>query len=223
MRTKRFVSIATFMMMAFSPTAMVAEGINGDDYSTIESIPVSDLRYEWSQDESKEIRVLIEDDELVMKSKDDEGTAMSIVELPVDVQNDEYVFGLSFTEPKPEEEKSFGMIMDFENNRNYKAIRIYKKKFEYVSVEDGKSLVVKTGLLKFNKKSKDKSNTLLIHHIGGNVTIVVNGLEMTTLKRLKLNNPVFGAFVSGKNEAVVPSFQFKVVERVDAEQSTTPN
>ncbi len=225
MRTDLFTSIAIFIMMAFAPTAMVAEGFNGEDYSSLKSIPVSDTQYEWSQDDSKKIKVLIDkDDNLVMKSKEDGGIAMSTVELSVDVQKDEYVFGVSFTEPKPEEEgKSFGMILDYENNRNYKAIYIYKKKFEYMSVEDGESSVVKTGLLKFNKKSKDKSNTLLIHHVDEKIIMVLNGLEMTTMKRVKLNNPVFGAFVSGKNEAVISSFIFNVAERKDSEQSTTPN
>ncbi len=208
-------------VMAFAPTTVLADGFEGKDYSELGKISVTDTRYEWGQDEKKEWSALIDDDVLVLKSKKEDKVVWSTVELPVNVQDDEYVYGVIFNEPKPEEDKSFGLILNFSNEENYKAIYIYKKGYEYVSVENGKPLKVKSGLLKFNKKSK--ATTVLVHYAGQKLSLIVNGMEMTTINRIEYEYPVFGAFISGKNEAEIPSFIFKVAEGGDIEQSSTPN
>lgn len=180
--------------------------------------PMTEPRFEWSQGDTKEMKVVLEEKGLVIENKSDKTSALSIVELPLDAENDSFVYGIMFDKVKPDDEKRVGLILDFADNRNYKAIMIGRKMYSYVVSRDGVTSVVKTGLIKSGKGV----STLYISRTGDKIDIFLNGLESGQIKKVKMENNVFGILVEGKQKVAVPAFIFAMPDRngEDTEVST---
>lgn len=179
---------------------------------------VSDSRYEWTQGEGKEYKVLLKDKGMEIESKSNEISAFSTVEIPFDVENESFTFGVNFLGAKPDDEKRIGLMFDFADNRNYRAITIGKKMFSYIVCREGQISIVKTGLIKPNKIFAN----LRIERKGDKMKFFLNDIEVTTMNKVKLENAVFGAMVVGKHKANLVSYIFNMDdEREDTEQSTS--
>lgn len=184
------------------------------------SVDISDPLYEWSEMDSKLAKVQLTSGGLLLESKKDEITAFSIAELPISLEeNSEFVFGATFTGVKPNENKSVGLIFDYEDARNYKGIAVFKKQFNYFVVKDGIATPIKTGLVKM----KGNVLTLLMVRKNGKIEFLLDGLEICTAKRVSITSPIFGMFVQGKMKAIVPEFFMGNILPEETEQSTTDN
>lgn len=196
-----------------------------DEYSASnpyigKTIDISDPQYEWSETDSKLAKVQLTSGGLLLESKADNGVAFSIAELPINLEeNSEFVFGATFTGVKLNEKKMVGLIFDYEDARNYKGIAVSKKQFEYFVVKEGIATPVKTGLV----KTKDGRLVLNMVRKNGKIEILLDGLEICTLKRVSITSPMFGMFVQGKMKATVPDFVMDNIVADDTEQSTTGN
>lgn len=191
--------------------------IEGQEESNI-VFNVSDPEYDWSQSHDKKISVEINNEGLVLSSKEDDGMAFTIAELPIDIEeNNEFMFGVTLIGPKIDDKKNLGLIFDYENARNYKGIAIYKKQFDYFVVKDGTLSSVKTGLVKI----KGNTYTITMERKNGKVEFKLNDLELCVLKKVSITNAMFGAYIKGKMKAIMPIFYMYNAEREDSEQSTT--
>lgn len=207
-------NFATNMAMKFTATTPELEGQEAESFT----YETSDPEYDWSQFDTKKISVEIKHEGIVMTSKEDDGVAFTIAELPIDVDhNSEFLFGVTLLGPKLDEKKSIGLIFDYEDARNYKGIAIFKKQFEYFVVKDGTRSSVKTGLVKM----KGGAYTITMQRQDGKVEFKLNDLELCVLKKVSITNAMFGAFIQGKMKAVMPVFYMYNAEREDTEQSTT--
>lgn len=179
---------------------------------------VSDPEYDWSQTDSKKMKVELKNEVLMLASKENDGVAYTIAELPIDIEEgSEFMFGVTLLAPKLDDKKSLGIIFDYEDARNYKALAIYKKQFDYFVVKDGTVSSVKTGLVKM----KGNTYTIVMTRENGKVEFKLNDLEICTLKKVSITNAMFGAFIHGKMKATMPCFYMHNADREETEQSTT--
>lgn len=177
-----------------------------------------DPEYDWSQSYSKKIKVESKNIGFLMESKEENGTAFTIAELPIDIENNcDFLFGVTLSGPKLDGNKSLGIFFDYEDTRNYKGLAIYKKQFDYFVVKDGSVSSVKTGLVKM----KGNTYTISMYRKNGKVEFMLNDLEICTLKKVPITSSMFGAFIHGKMKATMPFFYMFNPEHMDTEQSTT--
>lgn len=182
------------------------------------TIAVTDPEYEWSQTDTKKAKVEFKAQSLALESKDDKGMAYSVVELPINVENDaEFAFGLNLNGPKLEDSKNFGMLFDYQDMRNYKCLQIGKKQFAYIVVKDGIESIVKTGPV----KHKGSSFSLVAKRDNGGLEFFLNGLQVCRLRKITLSSSYCGVSIGGKCKAELRSFIMYVPAQDDTEQSTT--
>lgn len=181
---------------------------------------IEDPEFEWTQFKDKTSFALLDKKGLVVASKTDNGIVCSTTEVSLNLEDDSFCFGMILN-GKVSKDKGIGLLFDYSNNRNYKCIMFTKDNFTYYSVEGGERSIVKQGLVKTGK-----GNILIpcIIRNYGQTYIFLNGQEVTKLKNLKLNEPVFGVAVEGKNMVSCSNFIFEILPSdTDEEMSTTGN
>ena len=178
----------------------------------------NDPEYEWTQIDTKQIKVSFTSQSLQFESKDDTGVAYSVAELPISVEDTpEFIFGFNLKGFRPSDNRVFGMIFDYQDIRNYKAIAISKKTYQYYVVKDGVTATVKSGPVKF----KGDSFKLIMRRENGGIEFQLNGIEVCKLRKISLTSSFFGVFISGKGTAEMPDFIMYVPEQEDTEVSTS--
>lgn len=213
---------------------------NLEEYGQVEFSP-TDPEYEWSQIDSKQIKVRLKSQKLMIESNKIDGFAYSVTELPINVEDTpEFIFGFTLNGFKPsnnsKNEKlasklrskedysdiclmmgSFGMLFDYQDIRNYKAIAIFQNTFQYYVVKDGIPSMVKSAPV------KHKGNTfkLIMLRENGGIRFQLNGIEICKLRNITLTSSYFGVFINGKGKAEMPSFMMCIPEQEDTEQSTS--
>lgn len=215
----RIINIALCFYVAISATAMnssdSAERIDGSD-SSVKELSFNDTEYEWNQYESKESVAVLKPEGLLLENKTDENVAYSVSEFPVDIENPAFTFEVKLQDFKADE-KSVGLIFDYENNRNYKGFVVNKKSFVYFSVQKGEMSIIKQTLVKPGKKINSISMKIRF----GKMEAYVNGLEVTKIKNIKIDNQMLGVIFQGKGRALFKSFVFDMPDSSDESESAT--
>lgn len=229
------------MLIASTLVSYASLPDNLEEYGQVEFSP-TDPEYEWSQIDSKQIKVGFKSQTLMIESKKFDGFAYSVTELPINVEDTpEFIFGFTLNGFRPSDysknEKiaskflkkagnlnnnvimmgSFGMLFDYQDIRNYKAIAIFKKTFQYYVVKDGIFSMVKSGPV----KHKGDSFKLIMMRENGGIEFQLNGIEVCKLRKITLTSSYFGVYINGKGKAEMPSFMMYIPEQEDTEQSTS--
>lgn len=188
---------------------------SGDGSQELKITPVDDPAYEWSQFDDKKGKAIMKQGMLLIESKDDKGSVASVVELDQDpAANFAFLVVLS---AKPEENAEVGVVFDYKDNRNFKAILFSKKNFVYETVNGGEVSIVKQGFVKPGKEI----SVIQMDRNGDKVDVYLNGMDVTTLKRVDIETTNFGVVVTGKYKASVRGFYYKSLDNGDdIEQST---
>lgn len=187
----------------FTSSLGVSESDEVKSSASENSYDPSDPIYDWSQVDTKKVKVELKRDGLVLESKNDESFAMTIAELPINIDEQaDFMYGVTLNGPKLDDKSSLGIIFDYENARNYKGMAIFKKQFEYFIVKDGVLSSVKTGLVKM----KGNTYTIMMTRKNGKTEFTLNDLELCTLKNITLTNEMFGAYVRGKLKVTMSRF-----------------
>lgn len=179
---------------------------------------VTDPEYEWSQTDTKHVKVNLTSKGLFLESKNEDSFAFSVSELPIDIEElPEFLFGFKLSNMKIDNKNRFGMIFDYQDIRNYKGISILKKQYEYFTVIDGVYSAIKSGPVKY----KGSDFTLILKRENGGIEFSLNGIEVCKLRKIKLTSSYFGVFIGGKAKAIMPEFILYIPQQEDTEQSTT--
>lgn len=174
--------------------------------------------YEWTQFDSKKGKAVIDTNGLILVSGEDNQQVISVAEFNFDAESTDFEYGIAFTATKAEEGKFVGLVFDYENNRNFKAFVVSKKDFMYFTVDNGETSIVKQGLAKPGKTI----DNLTLKRVGQKILVQLNGVDVTSINRIKISNPVLGVMVQGKGKAFCTGFLFKLPEEnEDTEQSTS--
>lgn len=213
---KAIIIFGAFLAITLVASASISDELNDEYGQTIFS--VTDPEYEWSQIDTKQVKVELKSQGLILESKIDDGFAFSVSELPIDVEElPEFLFGFNLRDMKVDNKNHFGMIFDYENTRNYKGISISKKQYNYFSVNNGVYSTIKSGPVKY----KGNDFRLILKRENGGIEFVLNGIEVCRLRKISLISSYFGVFVSGKAKAAMPEFIMYIPEQEDTEQSTS--
>ncbi|MDE5812277.1 MAG: hypothetical protein K2H61_08265 [Muribaculaceae bacterium] len=178
---------------------------------------ITDPMYEWTQFDNATGSVKMEQSGLILDSRNALLSSMSVTDLQFDPKDSSFEFGLSFYMTPAEDNKYVGMVLDYENNKQYKAIIFSKKEFIYYTVDKGESSVIKQGLVKPGKFI----HTIYAKYEGSVLKILLNGLEVTTLSRVTISSPIFGVIVSGKRKAICDGFYFNIIDEQDGQEQST--
>lgn len=238
---KKNIIISAFIASAFCLSASIPDELTEDFGQT--EISASDPEYEWSQIDTKQIKVGFKSQSLQFESKQMNGFAYSVVELPIDPENNtDFLFGVNLTSYKVSGTNdkianqlvsksnnpngssiyhlikgSFGLIFDYQDIHNYKAIAISQKEYQYYVMKDGTYSMIKSGPVKYT----GDSFKLLMKRENGGAEFILNGIEVCKLRKLALTSSYFGVFINGKGKAEMPSFIFYVPAQEETEQSTS--
>lgn len=184
-------------------------------------LDVTDPQFDWSQFENKNSSALMTEHGLKLVNKKQEFSALSVVELPFDVDNDRFKFMLRIIVPgkKIKKENGVGLVFDYSDNRNYKVIMVNSSQYSLINYKDGVEHVVKTGLIKL----PDYNFLLGIAKEGNVMYLYVNNVEYAKFNKISIEDSNFGVMLSGKQDILVSHFVFDIEEDEESEQSTTPN
>lgn len=208
-------SVGEAEMKKLSEKAMESEN-SADENDRIISFDNPD--YEWSQFDTKDAKAILKGNGLLLESSKSDRTVLSVAEFPIDLDNPEFSYKVIFTSANLGDNKYVGLVFDYLNDRNYKAVMVNKKTFTYFTVEKGETSVVKQGLV----KSGMFASILSISLQGEKMEIKLNDLEVSAINRVKITSPILGVMISGKMKAFCSGFYFAVPEpNENIEQSTT--
>lgn len=216
--TMKKITFLLGALLAVAPvaTASLPDELTDEYGQTVFS--VTDPEYEWSQTDTKHVKVELKSQALLLESKSDDGFAFSVSELPVNAEDmPEFLFGFNLRNMKIDNKNKFGMIFDYEDTRNYKGLSISKKQYEYFTVKDGVYSTIKSGPVKY----KGNDFKLILKRENGGIEFVLNGIEVCRLRKITLTSSYFGVFVAGKAKAEMPDFMLYIPEQEDTEQSTS--
>lgn len=196
-----------------------SQGIDLQTLQKLQFVPMSDTSVEWEQYGDKAYNVLLGPDGLEFYSKAP-NLLYSTAEFPFDPENDSFEYGVSFLNYKVDKTKCVGLIYDYESNNDYKYILVGQKDFICYTVKNGKVSINHRGLVKPGKTI----DTITMKREGDKIDIMVNGVDLTTLKRVKLSETKLGILVFAYNKKVIcDGYYFKVLKsNADTDQSTTP-
>ncbi|MCH5327167.1 MAG: hypothetical protein J1E29_08210, partial [Duncaniella sp.] len=119
---------------------------------------VSDPMYEWSQYEEKEMSsILTKDNVLELENKNPNTAALAFMELPMSLNDDDFVVNLLIgkTSIKSDgsfikSDSSFGIIFNYKNDRNYTMLKFDEKQVTIYDCENGSLAVIKRVIYKIN-------------------------------------------------------------------------
>ncbi len=180
---------------------------------------ITDPMFEWTQYDNSTGSVKMGQNVLILDSRNPSVSCMSVTDLQFDPKESAFEFGLSFYLTPAEDNKYVGMVLDYENSKQFKAIIFSKKEFIYYIVEKGDISIIKQGLVKPGKFIE----TIYAKYEGSVLNILLNGLEVTTLNRVSISSPIFGVMVSGKRKAICDGFYFNIIESQDGQEQSTSN
>lgn len=177
-----------------------------------------DFEFEWSQSTGKNYKAISTTYGLLLESGDKEQRVFSYTELPINLENDSFVFGALFN-GKLSADKGIGLIFNFHNNKNYKALIFTQNQFSYIDVDKGETSIIKQGLL---KTGKHNDHIIELRIENGMATVFFDTQDVTKIKNLQLTSPVMGIIIEGKTRALSKGFYFNILgESMEEEMSTT--
>lgn len=182
-----------------------------------QAILTTDPQFEWSQFKDKKGSAIISDKGLVLECKSAEHYVVSITEMYFNTETDNFGFSARFFGPKLSDTTKIGIVFDYFDSRNYKAITISKDQYTYFIVKDGMSSTVKTGLVKYFGTAYH----LLMKKEADRIIFSLNGIEFAKLTRINIESPYMGVMLEGKGKTLIPSFTFEIEDQSEQEESTT--
>ena len=183
-------------------------------------IDITDPEFEWTQSDTKNACALMTEYGLMLKNKKNGITTLSTVELPFDIDKDEFTYSLRvfLSGKKINKDCLLGIVFDYEDNRNYKAILINYSQYSYINIKDGVEYVKKTGLIKL----PEDTFVMDIKRESDIIYLNIDDIEYAKLTSVEINHIKFGVLAIGKQEVYIPQFLFDITNNEESEQSTTP-
>lgn len=204
--------LLAILCLGYSHTT--AQNIMSYDIKELEFTPVSDPEFDWSQYQEKQIKAILGKKGLELESKEDGKTCISVCELPINMQTEDFIVALKMTPETVDDKKPFGIVYDYKNDANYKMLLILKKGYQLVDCEKGELSIIKKGLY----KGKDKEFTLSITRNKNKLLFGINGINLTSQLNSNLEYPVFGFVIASKGKLTGTSLAYKKISPKETEE-----
>lgn len=189
--------------------------MNADDFTGL--VLTSDPEFEWMQFDEKTGKAMLTKKGLELESKKDGSLIFSCCDLPVNVVDDDFSVIFSMNPDGFSDDKPFGIVYDYENDRNFKALLIFKKGFQLVEMAKGEMSVSRKGVYKAKNK---KSMLIGITKENGKLVFSINSLPLATLKKVDLTNSSFGFIVGNKAKLTCNYLAYAIAPRDDSDAPT---
>lgn len=191
---------------------------NIEDYDVLEMefLPVYDPIFEWNEFKDKKSKSYIAKEGLVLENKQNDKPCCSTCELPINVENDDFLFAMKIKANDIDDDKPFGLVFDYEHTNNYMMFLIRKKEIE-VCEWNGKNISHRK---RQYKMKKGKEIILSIMQKKHTLSFGVNGVYFGTLKNRTLKNPAFGLVVLNKNKITATGVAYKKIHIKEREELT---
>lgn len=193
---------------------------SGEPYEGGKMVDITDPEFEWTQSNTKNACSLMTEYGLMLKNKKGGIITLSTIDLPFDVENDEFTYSLEIilTGKKIAKDCCLGIVFDYEDNRNYKAIIINDSQYSYINIKESVEHIKKTGLIKL----PEQTFVMSIKREGDIIYFNIGDIGYAKLTNVEIKHDKFGVLASGKQEVYIPKFLFDIAEMEESEQSTTP-
>lgn len=187
--------------------------------------------YEWSQyDEKEKSSKLTKNNSLELENKSLVSGAITYMELPYSLNDDDFVVNLLMGKTSIKSDKTFGILFNYKNERNYALLRFDEKQASIIECEKGEAAVVKRTLYKVNDFTSDliksdleyiadKNNIVVtIERKNTKLSFYINGVYICSMQNYKIEYPTFGFVAIGKNTLNVFGLEFAKASTEDTEE-----
>lgn len=223
------LTFSFFSIFAFAQFQLKSNGAYSMKYMS-----VSDPDLYWSQFDDKGNKAILGDNMLLVESKKEE-QAISCAEFFFNPAEDDFIAEFLFQPSGVKDDKSFGIVFDYKNEKNFSLVSFTKKGFIYQVCEKGDFSIIRRGMYKLvprKKKIETAENANLLNAILSNnkvfdVTIIkeqgqlyllLNDVEIARLKNVKIASPNMGFFVENKMKITAYAVGFTTISHNDDSQ-----
>lgn len=216
---KKFCVLLFCMSFALLSIAQDKETQELEKYKP-EMKDISDPDFEWSQYENKQARCQFKKNVLELECQKDGMYACTTTELDFDVQNNNCIFSFQIDVEKLDDEHCIGIVFDFKNTKNFKALYFGKKQFSFVTYENGNKEVIKEGQYKY-KLEKKKGLIITLKKKGKRIDFYLGSqyISLTTLKQCEIKHSNVGFYVENDTKIKISGFGYRVIPRKNYEEN----
>lgn len=152
-------------------------------------------RFQWDEFYEKKTSASIQDGFLELKCDEDDLDALSIAELPIDIEKN---FDLAFNfHVNVNDDYWFGIVFNYEDRNNFSYLLIQEKRFILFNKINGMTNAIRR-LPIILKDGRDKDVKIAMNKKGKKLTFLVDDMEVVTVTK-KVTNNVFGCIILGDN------------------------
>ena len=215
---KKFCVLFFCMFCALSSIAQDRESQELEKYKP-EIKEITDPDFEWSQFDNKQARCQFKKNILELECLKEGMYACTSTELDFDVRNNNFILSFQIDVEKLEDEHCVGIVYDFKNTNNFKALYFGKKQFTFVTIENGNKVVEKEGLYKY-KLEKKKGLIITLKKKGRRIDFYLGSqyFPLTTLKQSEITHSNVGFYVENKTGIKITGFGYCVITRKNYEE-----
>lgn len=210
----RFVA---FLMAFFAMSVTVCAQYEDDASNIIrQNYTFGDGKLDWNEYSERHKSVVIDGDKLVISCKKEKEDVLAVARLSFQPRKN-FKLDYAMTVPKLDEENMFGVLFNYQDDDNYNGILFNRKKFYFVTRENGVTYKEKSGDIKFKGKKDVDVNVSLIR-VGNKLHIEVNNMAVYERIGVKMRHPFCGFYTSGKSSLQANSIGFEQMTRDDEDE-----
>lgn len=202
------------LVLAVSALVSIAQ-INIHGTYELKYVPIADPEYLWTQYEEKNEKVILDKNVLRLEAKQEGLKVISCAEFFLNTETEDFIFEFVFKPSEVNDKNNFGIVFDYKNENNFSLITFNKKGYMYSTCEKGELSVVKRGVYKLSPrkkiiadeeyaeelrailKNKNVYDVTLVQQ-QGKLFLLVNDVEIMSLKNVKITSPNMGFYVGSK-------------------------
>lgn len=152
-------------------------------------------RFQWEEFYEKKASASIQEGYLELDCDEDDLSAWSVAELPIDVDRN---FDVSFSfQARVDDDSWFGIVFNYEDANNFNYLIVQEKQFRLVNRVNGVSSLSRRNAI-ILKEGKNKDVKIAMNKKGKKLTFLVDDMEVISVTKSMTSN-VFGCIVVGDN------------------------
>ena len=152
-------------------------------------------RFQWEEFYEKKASASIQEGYLELDCDEDDLSAWSVAELPIDVDRN---FDVSFSfHADVDDDYWFGIVFNYEDANNFNYLIVQEKQFRLVNRVNGVSSLSRRNAI-ILKEGRNKDVKIAMNKKGKKLTFLVDDMEVISVTKSMTSN-VFGCIVVGDN------------------------
>lgn len=181
------VILTVFFLLSFYFAEAQGKRVIKDNFET--------NRFQWEEFYEKKASASIQEGYLELDCDEDDLSAWSVAELPIDVDRN---FDVSFSfHADVDDDYWFGIVFNYEDANNFNYLIVQEKQFRLVNRVNGVSSLSRRNAI-ILKEGRNKDVKIAMNKKGKKLTFLVDDMEVISVTK-SLTSNVFGCIVVGDN------------------------